>query len=231
MKFWLAVGISALLVISGLFLVPHSFGQTQVVLSSDFTTAVQAGLQSLATNPGTQSQQQEIQNQDYKSTWDEFGTNALIDGTTPPFEVDRKITQDIIQTIQTESNYNQQETQYLENAQVTPEEIQVMEESGGSDVPPGEFIDPNPSAEANPDVSMFATEDQGQNNNGGESTSTENTSTTETTSLSSETNTSTSEASTSSDETIFDAILQGEQTLVNPSSEPTPLPIEPPPAE
>lgn len=227
MKFLSVVGILALLIIGGLLSANHSFGQAQGVSASDFETAIQAGLHSLAINPGARLGQQQIQSQDYKSTWDEFGISMLIDGTTPPAEVDRKIIEDIIQAVQTETNYNQQETKYLGNIQITPEEIQVMEESGGSDVPPGEFIDPNPSVEANPDVNMSTSEDQGQNNVE-ESTSTENTSALQTTSTA-ETGTSTSEVSTSSDETIFDAILQGE--LVNPSIEPTPPPPEPPPAE
>lgn len=218
------VGILVLLVISGLFFAPHSLGQTQGGSASDFATIVQAGLQSLAINLGARSEQQEIQSQDYKSTWDEFGTNVLIDGATAPAEVDGRINQDIVQTVQAEANYDREEAKYLEVSNVTPEEIQIMEESGGSDVPVGESIDPNPSAEANPDVSMSATEDQGQND------PEENTSTPQTTSIVPETNTSTSEVSTPSDETIFDAILQGEQAQEGPGPEFTPPPTEPPPA-
>lgn len=234
---------STLTLLAGAFLFVNQslFAQTQPIgnqqqtgqvgesgTANDFNNDVRLGMQNLAVNPAAQVQQKEIGSQDYKSTWDEFGTNVLIDGTTPPAEVDRKITEDTIQAVQIEETYNQQEVQYLENAHVAPEEIQAMEESGGSDVPPGEFIDPNPSAESNPDVSVSASEDQGQNNVE-ESTTTE-TSTFQATSTSGA-DVFTPELSTSSEETIFDAILQGEQTLVNPSPEPTPPPPEPIPSE
>lgn len=230
-----------LLVGAFLFVNQPLFAQTQSIGSqqqtgqvgesgtaSDFNNDVQLGVQNLVLNPIAQVQQKEIGSQDYKSTWDEFGTNVLIDGTTPPAEVDRKIIEDTIQAVQIEETYNQQEVQYLENTHLTPEEIQAMEESGGSDVPPGEFIDPNPSAESNPDVSVSASEDQGQNNVE-ESTTTE-TSAFQATSTPG-TDAFTPELSTSSEETIFDAILQGEQTLVNPGPESTPPPPEPIPSE
>lgn len=201
--------------------------------ANDFNGDVQIGLQNLTINSTAHAQRKELRNQDYISAWDEFGTNVLIDGTTTPAEVVRGINQDLIQAVQIETNYDQQETKYLEDIKIAPEEIQTMEESGGSDIPPGEFIDPSPSAEANPDASMSAGENQEQNN-AEESTSTENTSALQTTSTA-ETGTSTSEVSTSSDETIFDAILQGEQMLASPSPEPapesTPPPAEPPQVE
>lgn len=236
MKFLLAVGISALLTINGLLSAPRSFGQTQAAptSTSDFATAVQAGLQSSTINQTAQSQQQEIQNQDYKSTWDEFGTNVLIDGTTPPAEVDRKITQDVVQAIQTEENYDREEANNLEAAHLTPEEVQSIEESTGSDVPPGESIIPSPSLEANPDVNISSVESKEQNN-------TEASSSLPSIEMfppSIETNvvdtaTSTPEMSTSTEEnSIFEAILQGEQAADQTSTpESVPAPVETPPTE
>lgn len=245
MKFLLAGEVLVLLVIGGLFLVPNSFGQTQAASLSDFAAAVQAGLRNLATNPATVSQQQQIQNQDYKSTWDEFGVNTLVDGSVPPTQVQNQIAQDIVQSVETAQNYDQQEANYLQEAQVTPEQVQATENSVGVDLLSDQLINPNPSVDANPDVITSPvdtlTQDNGENSasssgNINESTTTNEIISTSTTEINSSTeatlengsstsdvNVSTTDMSASSSEgAIFDAILQGEQ--MQPTDQTTPAP-------
>lgn len=231
MKFFLLSVIFSFLATAYALAATNFFGQTQT--TSDFTSAVQLGLQTLAANPAGQAQRQEIQDQDYKSAWDEFGINAFVDGIAPPSTITKVITRDIIQTIETEESYDREETKYLEDTQATPEEIKNIEESSGSDVPPGESIDPNPSIEANPEASIFAVEDQ-ESSNAGVSTSSPDTvsSNLEISTSTPETSTSTPETSISNENTIFDAILQGEQTSEqspassSPDSNPSVLPAE-----
>lgn len=214
-----------------LFLLLSGVSSAQTELTS-FAIDVRQGVAALTINSSARTQAQAINGEDYKSTWDEFGMNVLINGTISPNEVDRVITKDITQAVQAEKNYDQQEMQYLTASQTTPEEIQTFEGPNDSDLPPGEFIDPNPSAEINPDVSISTSEDQGQNNL--EETATpESTSTPETIPVAPKTDTTTPATTVSSDETIFDAILQGEQTLISqePAPESTPSSSEPPPSE
>ncbi len=224
MKFLLAAVISTPLIIWSLFSVPRSFGQTQTTSMPDFATAVQAGLQSLATNPIAQSQQQEILNQDYKSSWDEFGINTLVDGNMPPTEINDLIGQDIIKSIETAQNYNQQEANYFQDTQITPEQIQDIEGSTGADVLPNESFDPNPSVGMNPDIntspSDTSTQDTEGANNNEAPTQDINASTQATTNpaqdtnnLNTETNTPTTDTYTPSNDesTIFNAILHSEQ--------------------
>jgi len=215
----------------GLFLCPSiSLGQARAEKVSDFTADVQFGLQNLETNPVAQAQEKDLQAQDYKSMWDEFGINVLVDGATPPPEINKEIIQDILRAVRTEQNYDQQEASYLEAAKITPQDIKAVEESTGSDVSPSESLNPNPSLETNPNVSIFSAEssDQApevQTENINQSTSTkstqapevqteninQSTSTKSTNEILTETSFSTLKASTSSEKEIFDAILGGEE--------------------
>ncbi len=195
--------------------------------TNDFDHDVRLGLQNLAANPMAQTQQKEFQGEEYKSTWDEFGINALIDGATPPAEVTSKISQEIIQTIQTEENYDRQEASYLETAQITPEEVQTVEGSTNSDLPPGESINPNPSLQENPDVNASSVEGLEQNDAGASNPLPEERSGSINEAASA--SESAPEATTANENTIFEAILQGEQSTPPPSE--TPAPMEPPPTE
>lgn len=243
MKFLLAAVISTPLIIWGLFSIPHSLGQTQTASMLDFTAAVQVGLQSLAINPIAQFQQQEIINQDYKSSWDEFGINTLIDGNTLSAEVNNLIDQDIIQSIETAQSYNQQEESYLQDTQITPEQVQNIESSTGADVSPSESFDPNPSVDTNPDVNTSPadtpTQDTTGTNKNENSTQDTNAPTQGATNPTQDTNNPTTETSTSqpssnilqNENTIFNAILHSEQDHVidqTPASpEITPTPTSP----
>ena len=203
--------------------------------NNDFNNDVQLGLQNLAVNSQAQIQQKEIKNQDHQSTWDEFGMNTLVDGANPTGEISKEITQDILQTVQTEINYDKQEEKYLQDNQITPQEIQTIEGSTASDILPGESDDPNPSLEANPDVSVSSVEDSGQNSieasNPPQEGITQEQSQAENTSNNQlqPTPDTTTNTPTTAESTIFDAILQGEQN--NPPSEATPLPSEAPPTD
>ena len=223
MKFLLAAIISTPFIIWSLLSVPHSFGQTQETSVPDFTTAVQAGLQSLATNPIAQSQQQDILNQDYKSSWDEFGINTLVDGNMSPAEINDLIGQDIIKSIETAQNYNQQEANYFQDTQITPEQIQDIEGSTGADVLPSESFDPNPSVEMNPNINTSPSDTSIQDNEGANNneTPTQDTNAStqatnpvqDTNNINTETNKPTTDAYTPSNDesTIFNAILHSEQ--------------------
>lgn len=166
MKIFFVGGILILVIITGLFFAQHSLGQTQTIptSTSDFAIAVQAGLRAVEINSVAQSQQQEIKNQDYKSAWDEFGVNKLVDGNMPPDQVQNQIAQDIIQSVETAQNYNQQEADYLQATQNTPEQVQAAENSVGVDLPPDQTIDANPSIDANPGVSISPADTQTQEN-------------------------------------------------------------------
>ena len=129
--------------------------------SSDFTKAVQAGLQALFANQAAQADQQRIQSEDYTSAWDEFGTDVLVDGTTPSAEINRQVTSDIAQSIETARGYDQQEADYLQAQQMTPEQVRSVEQSVGIDVPFSEQIDANPSIDANLDAGADTTSPAG----------------------------------------------------------------------
>ncbi len=241
---------STFILLVGLFLfINHSLlAQTlpvgSVGTANDFDNDLRLGVQNLAVNPAAQIQQKEIQNQDYKSTWDEFGTNVLIDGDTTPDKVIRKITQDIIQAVETEKGYDLEEASYLENIHLAPEEVQSIEGPAGSDVPPTEPIIPNPSLEANPNVDVSSAE----NNEiiAATSITTATSTTIETTETAaskidtaisksetkSETNTSIIETGPANENAIFEAILKGEEAAEQtPAEENIPVPEATPPTE
>ncbi len=226
--------ISILLV--GLFLFVNSLSAQilPVGTANDFDNDLRLGVQNLIENPTAQIQQKEIQNQDYKSTWDEFGTNILIDGTAPSDKINIKITQDIIQAIETEKSYDLEEASYLENIHLAPEEVQSIEGPAGSDVPPTEPIIPNPSLEANPNVDVSSAED---NEIITETSTVETAISKVETAISksetkSETDTSIIETGPPSENAIFEAILKGEEAIEQtPPAENIPVPEATPPTE
>lgn len=162
MKVIFAIGAFAMLLAVGeLPFLSAPIGYTQTIATAatstsyvDFTTAVQAGVQVLAANSIAQTEQQQIKSQDYKSTWDEFGINVMVDGATPVADVNNQVVSDIAQSTAISQNYNQQEADYLQGQQITPEQVQASEQSVGIDLPPTEQIDTHPSIGANPDVNI-----------------------------------------------------------------------------
>lgn len=244
MKFLVMSGVSFLLVLSGAFFVPHAFGQTSQ--AADFSTAVKTESQSAAKDPHALAVQQETADQEYASAWDEFGRSILIDGAIAPTEVERSIMADLVRIVETEASYSQQEAAYLHNIQATPEEIQTAEAADGSDIPSGETINPNPSAQKNPEAHLFVIEDQEQPQAPEDAADVASTTDEIPASTTPETESSVSpetETQTSGDEVIFEAILQGEQHMVESSpgpaqepdqtqtTEPAPTPPEAPPMQ
>ena len=136
----------------GVFLLMTSMPIARAETASDFTSDVQRGIRA-----GVQSSVViNIKTQDYKTSWDEFGTNILIDGASTPAEIQRNLTEDIVNGLQTELTYNQKDEQYLRLRHSSPEEILALEGDGGNDLLPKDSIDPNPSLDANPEVNPSA---------------------------------------------------------------------------
>lgn len=206
MKFLFAIGILMLFMASWLFIAPYPFRRAAAAPASDFEAAVQAGLQSLSANSALRSRQQEIQNQDYKSTWDEFGVNAMVDGAASFDEINNQIMSDISQSAQAAQNYNQQEANYLQMRQITPEQVQSIEQTEGIDLPPQLQFDPNPSINENPEVNISSA-DVPVSESGASSTETGIG--------------NTSESTSASGTVIFNAILQEEQMQIASSTETT----------
>lgn len=167
-------------------------------ISGDFSADIKSAQSALRANRPAQLEAEEIRNEDFKSTWDEFGMNALVDGAVPSGEVTKKITEDIIQSVQTSQDYDRQESDYFQAVQATPEQIRVIEESTGADAPPGESINPHPSLDANPDVSISPSDDSEAS---GTATGTNEAGVNEASSSAQGTNASTSEANVSAPET------------------------------
>lgn len=133
---------------------------------SDFKNDIAAATQNLASSAPAQAQQKIILDQDYKSAWDAFGINPLIDGNLPAAQVNNQIAQDIIQSVETSQNYNQEEANYLQETQTTPEQIQSVERATGVDLPPGQSVDAHPSIDANPEADFSSVSEGGQDNAG-----------------------------------------------------------------
>ncbi len=120
--------------------------------ASDFASDVEKGLRA-----GTQSSVvASIITQDYKTSWDEFGTNVLVDGATTPAEIQKSLVDDIVASLQTELTYNQKDEQYLQSRHSSPEEVMAAEGDGSGDLLPENYIDPHPSLDANPEVNASA---------------------------------------------------------------------------
>lgn len=230
---------------AGAFALAASVGhaQTAAVPGSDldFVSTVQAGLQALASDPAAQAAQKQILDQDHKSAWDQFGMNAMVDGEISPAEIASQVVTDIAQSAETAQKYNQEEANYLEEQQLTPEQVQSAEKDADNDLPTsGPQVNPNPSADENPSVSTSAAdiiEDASSKNEEAapreEQTAPEN----QPPSQSGETPApppaegappaspgATENRSGASDNTIFNAILNGEQSQ---SSSPSPTDTAP----
>lgn len=130
------------------FLSAASVPPARADTTSDFMSDVQRGL-----NTGAQSSVVlGIKAQDYQTSWDEFGTNILIDGASAPAEIEKGLHDDVVSSLQTELMYNQKDEEYLRLKHSSPEELQVAEGNGGDDLLPENYIDPHPSLDANPEV-------------------------------------------------------------------------------
>ena len=124
--------------------------------STDFTSDVQRALRDTSV-PSVD--RDALTQSEYTSTWDEFGTSPQIDGTAPSSEINAAIAQDVAGSIASEQAYDQKEVAYLDAIHSSPEQVIASEAKAGSDVPPGEDLNPNPSLDANPDVNPTAAED------------------------------------------------------------------------
>lgn len=119
---------------------------------SDFNADVQKGR-----SAGLQSAMvANIQNQDYKTSWDEFGTNVLVDGAGTSAQIQKDLTDDIANSIQAELIYNQRDRRYLQLLHSSPEDVQAVQGDGNGDLLPANYIDPSPSLDANPGVNQSA---------------------------------------------------------------------------
>lgn len=141
-----------LVVLAALFVVVTAVPRARAEIASDFSSDVHKGLSSGAQDPILAS----IRTYDYKTSWDEFGTNVLVDGTRTPGEIEKDLHDDIVNSLQAELSYNQKDENYLQLRHSSPEEIVALEGDGGGDLLPQDAIDPNPSLDANPDVNPSA---------------------------------------------------------------------------
>ncbi|GEM_PF-4932234 len=135
-----------------IFLLMMSMSIARAEMASDFASDVQNGLRAGAQSSLVTS----IEAQDYKTSWDEFGTNILVNGTSTPAEIQKSLTEDILNSLQTELAYNQKDEQYLRLRHSLPEEILALEGDGSGDLLPDNYIEPNPSLDANPDINPSA---------------------------------------------------------------------------
>lgn len=125
--------------------------------SSDYANDIQRALLTAKQSP-MRDVASAISVQDFKSSWDEFGINVLVDGVLPSEEVQKHLTEDIAKDIAIQLSYNKREEQYLQSEKTTPEEIQKAEDESGNDELPENAIDPHPSLDANPEVNLSATD-------------------------------------------------------------------------
>ncbi len=150
-RFEIAIGLLTLS-LTMIFLSMTSVLVARAEIASDFTSDVQQGLRAGTQNSAVAS----IKTEDYKTSWDEFGTNVLVDGAGIPTEIKKDLIEDIVNGLQTELSYNQRDEQYLRLRHSSPEEIQALEGDGSGDVLPENYFEPNPSLDANPDVNSSA---------------------------------------------------------------------------
>ncbi len=150
-KFEIVIG-SVVLSLIVIFLSMTSMSVARAETTSDFTSDVQKGLHAGGQGVLIAS----IKTQDYKTSWDEFGTNILVDGASTPAEIQKDLTDDIVNSLQTELTYNQKDEQYLRLRHSSPEEVMALEGDGSGDLLPENYIEPNPSFDANPDVNPSA---------------------------------------------------------------------------
>ncbi len=126
---------------------------------SDFAADVQRGLRDSALHASTQNVRNELVREEYKTTWDEFGSNVLVDGTNTSSAITVAVAQDVAQAVVTEQHYEQTEALKIRSLHSSPEEVVAIEQAIGVDVPVGETLNPNPSIKTNPDVSIATSGD------------------------------------------------------------------------
>lgn len=113
----------------------------------DFTSDIEKGVLS-QNNLAAQ-----IKSQDFQSSWDEFGTNILVDGSIgSSADITASLVHDIANDLQMQLVYDQADEQYLKVRNSSPEEVIKIETEDGNDLLPENYVEPHPSLDANPDV-------------------------------------------------------------------------------
>jgi hypothetical protein len=147
-----ASGLTASLIVV-LFLSAASGPAAHAAAASDFTSDVHRDLNAMKQNR-LQGAALAIAAQDYQSSWDEFGSNILIDGTKASAE--RSLLDDILKDLRVQLAYNQKDERYLRLRHSSPEEILLLEGDGSGDLLPENYVEPHPSLDANPDANPSA---------------------------------------------------------------------------
>lgn len=142
-----------------LFLDAFAFSTAYADAPSDFSREVERAEKVGSRDTTVLQAQSELSNAEYTSSWDEFGTSPLIDGAGSSADITAAIVDDISNTVSAEQHFDNTEVKYLEAVGATPEQIVSLENRNGSDVPPGETIEPNPSLAENPDANATVAED------------------------------------------------------------------------
>lgn len=146
-------------IISPLFLAAGFVSVAHADTVSDFSADVARAVQDSSSHASSAEVRSQLATGEYKTTWDEFGVNVLVDGASPSPVVDAAIAHDITQTVAAEAQYAKTEAQQIQASKSTPEEVVSVEQAVGVDVPIGEAVSANPSLAANPDVSPTASAD------------------------------------------------------------------------
>ena len=211
--------LSISLLIGTFFVFKSLFAQTsmqgfvpQQGTGSSFESDIAQAVRASSTIPDSQTLE-------YKTAWDAFGMSTVWNGEMPALQLTHAILQEGIVSAQAEQDYGMKEETYLATTSSTPEEVQESEAENSSDVLSTDQINPHPSFDEHADVNIFTTED--------DSTSTQEI---PSTSVQPDTPPSTQPSSEATpvptagmpDDSIFNAILNGEQKDSSPSSEPTP---------
>lgn len=142
----LAIGLRPAISHSQVIDLPGSVG------GADFSAAVRISVRATSADPDVLATSKAVAAEDYRTTWDEFGTNALVDGALPVPEIKAAIVEDAVNDVATEQAYDRQEAANLEASGASPQEMQAIEQKVGIDVPSDELPDPNPSIDHNPDA-------------------------------------------------------------------------------
>jgi len=143
------------------FVLPYASSEARTTDSSpsDFASDVHQAVQDAGLAFDTFLARNELAQAEVSTTWDQFGTNSLVNGETSPADISAAVADDVATGVATEQHFDQTEVSYLDSTHSSPEQVAAAENATGSDVPPGETIDPNPSATANPDINFTAAED------------------------------------------------------------------------
>ncbi|GEM_PF-5776258 len=126
---------------------------------SDFSKDIGQAEKAASANNTDVETRSGLSDAEYISSWDEFGSSPVIDGTESSADITAAISDDISSTVSAEQHFDNTEIGYLEATGATPEQIVAAENKTGSDVPPGETLDPNPSLAENPDANATVAED------------------------------------------------------------------------